>query len=261
MSRKIFNLNKKAIGGRLKSVVASHGITQKEFAERVGFSDKYISDVVQGRTKPSLALLLQIQSVFNVSMAWLVTGTDASPDRVYLESAVKEPPAYYDSTPISEGADESKAEQARPLHPGSAPISEGADKIAIPLLSEAEVLNICKYKTNIRTIKVEEYCHFYRGWLTQPDETLCVRVRGGGMEPVLKEGSIVALNIGVKGPSLSVGRICGILLEGQGIRFRWLKSVEPYLVFVPQQEDYPIFSFPVEKNPIIGRVEGAWVRF
>lgn len=242
MSRKIFEINKEAIGSRLKAVIKSHGIKQKEFAEKIGFSDKYISDVVKGRTKPSLALLLQIQSVFNVSMKWLVSGTD-TPSKMGSETIVKEPPSIYYST----------SETATKL--------EEKGKILLPLLSEVEILNICSHKTNINEIKAEGYCQFYRDWLTQPDETLCTCVKERGMEPLLKEGSIVALNTAIKDPSLLMGKICGIYVEGYGICFRWLKANEPYLVFAPQQEGYPIFCFPIEKNPILGGVEGAWVKF
>ncbi|HHT9120510.1 MAG TPA: helix-turn-helix domain-containing protein [Candidatus Hypogeohydataceae bacterium YC41] len=237
-------MDKQAIGNRLKAVILSQGITQKEFAERVGFSDKYLSDIVRGRTKPSLALLLRIQSVFNVSMQWLVSGVSAYPNETNRpsESVMKEPPAIY-------------------CHSGITPRIEKDTHVAIPVLSEAEVLNICNKKDYKNTIKTEESCWFYKDWLSQPDETFCVLVRGTEMEPLLKEGSIVALNIGIKDPTILIGKICGIRVEGTEICFRWLKAVEPLLVFVPQREGYPILCFPIEKNPIIGKVEAAWVRF
>lgn len=247
MSSKIFPLDKQAIGERLKIAILSQGITQKEFAERVGFSDKYISDIVRGRTKPSLALLSQIRSVFNVSTEWLITGAGDS-SKMTLEGFVKE------STPPYQP------------HPGGP--SQEDKKVALPLLSETQVLSIYNKEAYIKEIKAEEHCLFYRDWLSQPDETVCMQVRGAEMEPLLKEGSVVALNIGARDPALLVGRICGIRVEGARgggatpyICFRWLKASEPYLVFVPQQEGHPILCLPTAENPIIGRVEGAWVRF
>lgn len=250
MSSKIFPMDKQAIGERLKIAILSQDITQKEFAERIGFSDKYISDIVRGRTKPSLALLSQIRSVFDVSTEWLITGVGDSP-KTTLEGFVKE------STPPYQP------------YPGGPSQLKGDNKMALPLLSEAQVLSIYNKDTYIKEIKAEEYCLFYRDWLSQPDETVCTEVRGSEMEPLLKEGSVVALNIGVRDPALLVGRICGIRVKGTGgggatpdkICFRWLKASEPYLVFIPQQEGRPILCLPAAENPIIGRVEGAWVRF
>lgn len=250
MSSKIFPMDKQAIGERLKIVILSQGITQKEFAERIGFSDKYISDIVRGRTKPSLALLSQVRSVFNVSTEWLITGVGDS-SKITLESFVKEStPPYQPYTGVPSQLKEDK-------------------KVAIPLLSETQVLSIYNKESCIKEIKAEEYCLFYRDWLSQPDETVCMQVRGAEMEPLLKEGSVVALNIGVRDPALLVGRICGIRVKGTGgggaapdnICFGWLKASEPYLVFVSQQEGHPILCLPPAENPIIGRAEGAWVRF
>ena len=82
-------MDKKTIGLRLKSLVLSEGITQKEFAKRVNFSDKYISDIIRGRTAPSLILLERIKSVFNVSMDWLLTGK-GPPTKVLGESLLRD---------------------------------------------------------------------------------------------------------------------------------------------------------------------------
>ncbi|MFN3467359.1 MAG: helix-turn-helix domain-containing protein [Candidatus Brocadiales bacterium] len=257
-------MNKQAVGERLKGVILSQGITQKKFAEMVGFSDKYISDIVKGRTKPSLALLLQIQSVFNVSTEWLIAGAGVPPKKV-LEDVIKE------STPVYQ------------LHPEKTlrlkeDKAEGPSRarVALPLLSEAQVLNMYNTNTYIRQVNAEEYCLFQMDWLSKPEETLCMQVSGPGMDPVLKEGSLVALNIGVRDPVRLVGSICGIRVvagppraEGvEGIQaspericFRWLRASEPYLVFAPQQEGHPLLCFPITENPIIGKVEGAWVRF
>ena len=251
MSSKIFPVDKQAIGERLKIVILSQGITQKEFAERIGFSDKYISDIIRGRTKPSLALLSQIRSVFNVSAEWLITGVGDS-SKITPEGVVKE------STP-----------PYQPCAGGPSQLLKEDKKAALPLLSETQVLSIYNKEAYIKEIKAEEYCLFYRDWLSQPDETVCTQVRGSEMEPILKEGSVVALNMGVRDPALLVGRICGIRVKGAGgggatpdkICFRWLKASEPYLVFVSQQEGHPILCLPTTENPIIGRAEGAWVRF
>ncbi len=234
---KNFLMDKQAIGNRLKTVIRSQHLTQKEFSRRVGFSDKYISDIVRGRTKPSIALLLRIKSVFNVSIEWLVSGVDISPERP-LVGFVAEPTVIYEASGEATGLEDRK--------------------ISLPLLSEGEVLRVCSEKGY--PAKAEEYFWFYKGWLSHPDKTVCVEVKEAGMEPLLKEGSVVALNIGIRDPAVLMGKICAIQVEGTGVCFRWLKAREPYLVFVAQQEDYPVLCFPVEKNPILGRAEGACIR-
>lgn len=61
------------IGKKIEEIIKREGLTQKEFAGRLGFSNTYISDIVRGQTKPSLELLQKIKYVFNVSIDWILS--------------------------------------------------------------------------------------------------------------------------------------------------------------------------------------------
>ena len=68
-SRKIV---KSEIGSRIKK--ARGRDNQREFANILGFSTSYLSEVESGKTKPSLELLVKISEYTKYSLHWLVTG-------------------------------------------------------------------------------------------------------------------------------------------------------------------------------------------
>ncbi|MDO8137746.1 MAG: helix-turn-helix domain-containing protein [Candidatus Brocadiales bacterium] len=268
-------MDKKTIGLRLKSLVLSEGITQKEFAKRVNFSDKYISDIIRGRTAPSLILLERIKSVFNVSMDWLLTGK-GPPTKGLGESLLREGPEGYgeisDTSPRYISTD-----TYRDTVRG---VSAGEDLITLPILSHEEALQLAEGHTKpvVDVVRPDTpYCTLYKKWLSSPKDTVCIRVLGNSMEPILKDGSIVAINTSLREPTALVGQLCAIKVKDVGayrdtpkgayhdmpsLSIRRLRTCEPYLVFMPQKEGHPVYCFsPQEPNPIIGRVEGAWTRF
>lgn len=58
-------------------------LTQKEFAEKLGVSQSYISEVENGQTQPGISLLVSLNLYFNVSVDWLITGQG----RIFTKSA------------------------------------------------------------------------------------------------------------------------------------------------------------------------------
>ena len=74
--RKKVNLPKVSpdIGSRIKKVRYSQNARQKSFAELLGCSNSYLSDIEKGRTKPSLELLISITYNTKCDLNWLITG-------------------------------------------------------------------------------------------------------------------------------------------------------------------------------------------
>lgn len=59
---------------RLAHVLYLSGLNQTEFANRIGVSGGFISDVVRGLKKPGADILSSINKVFGVSIDWLLNG-------------------------------------------------------------------------------------------------------------------------------------------------------------------------------------------
>lgn len=61
-------------GERIKILRSSLGLTQKEFAERLGVSQPFIGNVEKGRANLTFDHLVSLWNVFAVDLRWLFTG-------------------------------------------------------------------------------------------------------------------------------------------------------------------------------------------
>lgn len=67
MSENILGLNLKSIRKQLR-------LTQIIFADKLGISNGYVSDLEKGKAKPSESLLRNIEREFRINRNWLLTG-------------------------------------------------------------------------------------------------------------------------------------------------------------------------------------------
>lgn len=63
------------LGARLALAILHLGISQSEFARRLGSSPGFVSDVVRGVKKPGAEFLFGIKQTFGISADWLLGGT------------------------------------------------------------------------------------------------------------------------------------------------------------------------------------------
>lgn len=63
------------LGARLALAILHLGISQSEFARRLGSSPGFVSDVVRGVKKPGAEFLFGVKQVLGISADWLLTGT------------------------------------------------------------------------------------------------------------------------------------------------------------------------------------------
>jgi transcriptional regulator with XRE-family HTH domain len=64
-----------AIGRRIREL-RGFGMTQAEFARRIGVAQSYLSALERGEKEPGPAILLAIKREFGQSVDWLLTGEE-----------------------------------------------------------------------------------------------------------------------------------------------------------------------------------------
>jgi transcriptional regulator with XRE-family HTH domain len=62
--------------GRCIRELRGFDTTQREFADRIGMSQNYLSNVEHGNAEVGAEILLRISREFGKSMEWLLTGED-----------------------------------------------------------------------------------------------------------------------------------------------------------------------------------------
>ncbi len=75
------NLNT-SIGLRIAKLRKEHGMTQEQLAERLDISIKHCSSVERGLSSLSLEKLIDVSSLFDVSLDYLIKGNSASNDSI-----------------------------------------------------------------------------------------------------------------------------------------------------------------------------------
>ncbi len=72
---KSLNVDWKAVGHRIRELRGFY-VTQQQFAERIGISQNYVSDIEHGTVEIGAEILLRIACEFGKTIEWLLTGED-----------------------------------------------------------------------------------------------------------------------------------------------------------------------------------------
>jgi len=80
--------NKEVIAKRLHALRTSYGLSQQEFAKKVGLSQSAISQFEKAERVPSSAALEKIANAFSLPFADLIAGQQVESDKELLISAV-----------------------------------------------------------------------------------------------------------------------------------------------------------------------------
>jgi len=68
-----------SIGNRISQIRDKYGLSQKKFADIIGISRSFLSELEAGITKPSMPILLAIEYKYKYRLEWIITG-DGSPN-------------------------------------------------------------------------------------------------------------------------------------------------------------------------------------
>ncbi len=66
--------DKAGIRKRIKEVRKEHHLTQKEFADKIGYSEIQIHSAESGKISPSRQFLRKVSSTFSVNYSWIISG-------------------------------------------------------------------------------------------------------------------------------------------------------------------------------------------
>ena len=78
---------------RIIQIIQKEGLTQSEFAEKIGVAVSLLSHIVSGRNKPSLNVVMGIHKAYpNINIDWLLYGEgNCIMDKAPAENTINQP--------------------------------------------------------------------------------------------------------------------------------------------------------------------------
>jgi len=218
------------------------GLNQSELARALGLSPQAVQNWESGKSSPRGSRLAEVASVLGVTAEHLITGSIPESTPRTNVGIVPSPYAF------------------NYWNGKTSPPDEG--EVIIPFLDEVELLPRSRRAGGLAVAERPRGLRFSKTFLHNqhvlPDDALCFTVHGNSMEPLLPDGSTVAIDKG--NTNIIDGKIYAInhdyllrvktlyRMPGGGLRMRSYNSVEH------PDEEYTSTQIREQCIEILGRV-------
>ncbi|GBD40115.1 HTH-type transcriptional regulator PrtR [bacterium HR37] len=235
---------KESFTDRLKLLRVRLRLSQKKFAQAIGFSQSYYSEIEKGKVHPTERLLKLIEQTFNVNPRWLREGEG----EMFLEEGKPEAKPLKD-----EGLKLIPLRIRGVWYPGQ-DLSQydKNDLVLIPVYHEVDAGNAERNHTSLEPID----------WVPVPVSKLTnrsfgVKVVGDSMEPTIPDGSIVVVDPNQK--RIVDGKIYVLEIPYIGVTVKRVFIDYPNIILKADNPSYKAQTIPLEKIEseelrIVGRV-------
>lgn len=214
------------INKRVKQVRERAGLPQKIFAEEIGISRSFLSEIEAGKVKPSIETLIGIVSRFQIDAQWLlVGGARERPESVAAES----------SSRYTTGED----------RPGGSPM--------IPLLDDRVVSG------PPHVLSEGDIAAYLPAWgpIVQK-EMYCFYLQDDAMSPLFRKGALVAVTPISAASKKWEGKLVALWPAKGGLTVRRFRIDQKYFIFEAENKGFPIFYLERSTRPVLFAVEWWW---
>lgn len=229
------------VAERIRSARMHLGLKGEDFGRKVGIKKAHVSHIETGKSVPSELLLMSLERAFGISKRWVETGEGemfvprreptiefVTLDRPVTDRIVRDLRAYY---PV-------------PIVSGRVAAGPGA---------------------SVQEDEIEDFVPspWHAEWCPHPTQTVCVRVWGDSMEPVIPDGGLVAIDLAQRDPRRLVGLIAAVRTPDGDATIKRLMRDEPARKWIgrPENPQSPaVFTWmDVEIDAaVIGKVVWWW---
>jgi len=216
-------IEKSSLSDRLRILRAHLKLSQKDFAQKIGFSRSYCSEIEKGKVEPTERFLKLIEQTFNVNPRWLREGEG----EMFLEEG---------------------KELAKQKIPGAIDLSKFKLIPVYSVVGAGPKLNITEAEP-IEWVPVpEEYAR---------NDIIAIKVRGESMHPIIPDGAVVGIDIEDK--HIVSGQIYCVWRDYEGMVLRRVFVRAGYIILKPENPIFPEESIPPEEieSLIVGKFK--WV--
>jgi len=214
------------INRRVKQVRERSGLTQKDFAEQIGISRSFLSEIESEKVKPSVEALIGIVTRFQIDPHWLLIGAGDQP----IDLVAAERSAGYPSAP--------EKQRAYPI---------------VPLLDDRAVSGAP------HLISEEDVAAYLPVWgAVFQKEMFCFYLRDDAMSPLLRQGALVGA-IPISTPSKKwEGKLVVLWPAKGGMTVRRFRIDQKYFIFEAENKNYSVFYLERSTRPVLFSVDWWW---
>ncbi|WJM93419.1 helix-turn-helix transcriptional regulator [Pseudomonas brenneri] len=186
------------ISARITRARLAKGLNQSQLARDLGVSPQAVQNWETGKANPKGERLSSLATILGVSVDHLVSGVPLKMWPSEVDGTAPEALSHPDMQGISVWDDQT-------------PLDE--DEIEVPFLKEVELSagsgKISVESSSRAKLRFGKYTFMRLG--IQPANVVCMPVKGNSMEPLLSDGSTVAVDTGAT--TVVDGKMYGILYE------------------------------------------------
>jgi SOS-response transcriptional repressor LexA len=236
--------------GKIVELRKAKGLTQAAFAKVLAVSQVAVSRWESGRDTPTAQNFLKLGHIADGPERWYFWEQGGlSPDAVTaalpeLDSRLYKGPKSTVTVQPTPGA----------LKDGGTRLKKIPDAVAVPLLRDAAAAGSPRM---IQEALVEDVVVIPRRMCPHPDETVCIRVKGDSMSPMLEDSDIVAIDTSLIDRSKLYGKMVAARDPEGGVTIKWLRRSGKDELLVPQHTSLRHQPIVITTDPqwkIVGRV-------
>jgi len=226
----------KTFADRLNAAMSAAGISQGQLAEKVGISQPAIQKMTSGKTAGSRKMV-ELAHALNVRPEWLSSGVGAMQGESRKDSSIP---------PESEWGKIDAWDSKTDLPD---------DEVEVPYLKDIELAcgdGSC-IEDDYNGFKLRFAKSTLRKVGAQKDSVLCFPASGNSMEPMIPEGTTVAINTNDK--KIVDGKVYAISQDGWK-RLKSIYRVSPTRIVIRSfnSDEYPDEEADIENVEILGRM-------
>lgn len=215
------------INKRVKQVRERVGLTQKEFAAKIGVSRSFLSEIEAGKVKPSVEALIGIVTRFQIDPYWLLIGAAGERPGDFLAA---EPASAYTSA-----LDRQSAYPTVPL------LDDRVVSGSPHVISEADIAAYLPVWGAI----------YQKGMF-------CFYLRDDAMSPLLRQGALVGA-IPIPTPTKKwEGKLVVFWPAKGGMMVRRFRIDQKYFIFEAENKNYSAIYLERSTRPVLYGVDWWW---
>lgn len=244
----------KNIGDIIRKARLDKDLTQIELAAKINVVQSLVSEIETGKKPLTLNVIKALHRELKIPIDILAAAAEPQLEAIAGSKVAESPSSYVAEKPPSFAV---RIVYSKKFEEPQLPQGRESDYLPVPIVEARVAAGIPE---TVTTEQVVDIAFIHRRTLKKknPRDLICTFVKGDSMEPILRNGAIVCIDLKARpeGKKVPAGSIWAVRKD-DGVVVKHLQLADGAIVLISANSNYPP---EVVSNPeaIIGRVVWAW---